>query len=147
MAKNNMDITAANAVSVLTVQDLFPAGINLLGYSTDQSISQEAVQIAETRMGVDGYMVAGYVPGIQVVNIMLEASSPSTESFNQIYDAMVSKRTIFLCELICTVPSIGAVFTWKRGVLQTGTAFPANKKVLDPTSWIFNFEALERSSV
>ena len=140
MANNN--ITAANAVSVLIVEKLFPNGITLQQYSTDQALSADAVQVTETRLGVDGKLVAGYIPSIQIVTINLEASSPSAEYLNQLYDAMVAGKTIFMCSLVSTVESIQTVFRWHNGVLQTGTPVPAQKKVLDPTSWTFHFESM-----
>jgi hypothetical protein len=143
----NRNITSANASSVLTVEGLFPAGIQLQQFSTDQAVSSDAIQVAETRLGVDGKLVAGYTPGILVVNISLEASSPSTEYLNKLYDAMVTGKTIFMCSLVSVVPSIKTVFTWLDGVLQTGTPIPAQKKVLDPTLWTFHFETMQRSSL
>jgi hypothetical protein len=142
----NRNITSASAVSILTVDSLFPAGIELQQYATDQAIGSDSLQVAETRMGVDGKMVAGYVPGIIIVNISLEASSPSTEMLNQLYDAMVVGKTIYMCKLVSTVESINTVFTWFDGVLHTATPVPAQKKVLDPTAWTFHFERMERSS-
>ena len=45
-----MDITSANATAVLTVDKLYPAGIELEMFGTDQAISQESLEIAQTRM-------------------------------------------------------------------------------------------------
>jgi hypothetical protein len=92
-------------------------------------------------------MVAGYIPAVQVVTINLEASSPSLKYFNQLYDAMVTGRTIYICNLVCTVPSISTVFKFLNGVLQTGAPFPAHKKILDATSWTYHFERMERSAL
>jgi hypothetical protein len=144
---NHRDITTANAISILTVDDLFPNGIVLEQYATDQSIGMDNSQITETRMGVDGKMVAGFTPNIKVVTISLEASSPSVVYFNQLADAMETYRKIYLCHLQCEVPSIYSLYRWKNGVLQTATIMPPHKKVLDPTSWVFHFESFERSSL
>ena len=147
MATVNRNITSTDATSVLTVEELFPNGVELMQYSTDQSIGAESVQLAETRLGVDGKLVAGYTPAIMTVTINLEASSPSTQYLNQLYDAMVALKRIYMCSLVSTVPSIGVVFKWLDGVLQTGTPIPAQKKVLDPTTWTFHFERMERSEI
>lgn len=55
----NLDITSANASAVMTVEDLYPNGIHLQNFSTDAAIVADSMQIAETRMGVDGHMAAG----------------------------------------------------------------------------------------
>lgn len=136
------DITSANATLVLVVDGLFPAGIQLQQFATDQSYSMDEVQIAEDRMGVDGHMVAGYIPSIKSVTIMLEASSPSYESLAQLYRASEAKRGILQCELVANVPSIGKTFTWTSGIIKSGTPVPAGKKVLDPTTWKFDFAYL-----
>jgi hypothetical protein len=143
---SNHDITAADVQAVLKVEDLFPAGIELDRYAADQAIAAETAQIAETRMGVDGHMVAGYTPAIYVVKLNFEANSPAAESLAQVLDASAANRRIYMCELVVTIPSIRTVLTWKNGVLQSGTLAPAVKKVLDPTEWTLHFEAFERSA-
>ena len=71
------DITSANAKLILTCEELYPSGVELQMFSTNQSWNADALQVAETRMGVDGHMAAGYVPNIKTVTVQLEASSPS----------------------------------------------------------------------
>lgn len=136
------DITSANATLVLTVEGLFPAGITLEQFATDQSFSQEALTIAEDRQGVDGYLVAGWIPSIKAVTIMLEASSPSAEYLAQLYRACEQKRGIYQCTLVASVPSIFKTFTWTGGVLKSGTPVPAAQRVLAPTTWVFDFAQL-----
>ncbi len=73
----NRDITSANSKIILTCPELFPIGVELQQFSTDQSITQGDEEIANDRIGVDGKMVAGWIPTIKSVTIALEASSPS----------------------------------------------------------------------
>lgn len=136
------DITSANATLVLTVDSLFPAGITLEQFATDQSFSMDELTIAEDRMGVDGNLVAGWVPSIKAVTIMLEASSPSYIALAQYYRANEQKRGFYRCELVASVPSIARTFIWSQGLLKSGTPVPAGKKVLDPTTWKFDFGKL-----
>jgi hypothetical protein len=143
----NHNITSTNAESVMTVEELFPGGFILEQFSTDQAVAAESIQVSETRMGVDGNLVAGYTPAIHVITINLEASSPSTAYLNQLYDAMAAARTMYKVSLVSTVPSIETVFRWLDGFLQTATPSPAQKKILDPTSWTFHFAKFERSGL
>lgn len=136
------DITSANATVILQVKTLFPAGFELEQFSTDQSYSQGEITVAEDRMGVDGQLVAGWIPNIKTVTISLEASSPSYTYMATLYRACEKKRGFYTCTLIATVPSIGKTFTWTDGVLKSGTPVPAGKKVLDPTAWAFDFATL-----
>lgn len=136
----NFSITSANAKAVLIVDTLFPAGIELQMFAADAAVSQDTAQIADTRMGVDGYMVAGITPQIKAVTITLEAPSPSYAFMAALWEAMESQRQLYKCTLVVTVPDIYKVFTWKRGVLREGTPFPNMAQMLEPTTWVFHFE-------
>ncbi len=143
----NLDITSANAEAILTVEEIYPAGIVLQMYGTDQALDMPAIDISETRKGVDGKLVAGYVPTIYSVTITLEASSPSKEALATVWEAMATNRRIYACNLVCTVPSIRTVFTWSTGVLRNGAPFPSMQKVLAPTTWQFDFQDFEHSGI
>lgn len=140
------DITSANATAVLTVEDLFPSGIDLQMFSADTAISVASADIAETRIGVDGKLVAGFIPTIQEVTINLEAASPSYQSLSNVWMSMRSHQTIYECALVITVPSILKVFTWTNGVMRSGVPFPGLSQVLDPTAWVFHFEKVEAAA-
>ena len=142
MNNMNFDITSANATAILIVDGLFPAGIQLQQFATDQSVSGEEITVSEARMGVDGQMVAGYTPNPKVVTVMLEASSPSYESLAQVFKTIEIKRGPIKLDLVFNVPSIGKTFTYSNGVMTAGTVVPAGKKILDPTSWKFTFANL-----
>ena len=72
------NITSANAVLVLGVEELYPVGVQLTNFATDQMLSSDDMEIAQARMGVDGGLAAGYVPNPFSLTITLEASSPSS---------------------------------------------------------------------
>ena len=74
---HNMDITSANSTAFMIVNKLFPAGFPVEGFGTDQAVSGDNMQIAETRIGVDGNMSAGVVVNVLPVTITLEANSPT----------------------------------------------------------------------
>ena len=134
------NITSANAQLYLTVDELYPAGIPLQNFSADSMATSDDMEISQVRMGVDGGMAAGYVPNPYTVTITLEASSPSLETMQSILQAMkVNKRT-YECKLVLTIPATKQVHTWTHGVLTNGNPVPAPKKVLDPTSWKFQFQ-------
>lgn len=91
------NITSANATAVLVVETVFPNGIELQQFSTDQAISMDNITMAVTRMGVDGKMAAGYVPSIYPITIMLEASSPSAAFLWQISASMQQAKDLYEC--------------------------------------------------
>lgn len=141
----NFDITSANAELVLTVAEIFSSGIVLQMFGTDQAFNMDAVDVTETRMGVDGKMVAGYTPVIYPVTITLEAASPSRFNLSTVWEAMAANRKIYACGLVATLPSIGERLAWSTGVLKNGVVVPPAQKVLGPTTWLFHFEKLERA--
>lgn len=134
----SMDITSANATVVLSC-DLFNE--TLQQFSTDTSFEGEDDQVAETRMGVDGKLVAGMTPSVKAVTIHLEASSPSYERLTLLKQSMANNRKIYECSLVISIPSIGRRITYSKGVLQSAKDLPDGKKVLDPTTWTFHFES------
>lgn len=134
------NITSANAIAYMVVKDLYPTGFALNNFSTDQAVDQSEDTIAETRMGVDGYMAAGYVPSIKAVTIQFEASSPSVQYLNNLYLASQKNRRTYEVTLVVKVPSVNKTYTYSGGVLKTGKLLPGLKKVLDPVSYGFDFE-------
>lgn len=143
----NFDITSANAELILTVEQIFPAGIILQMFGTDQAVNMDAIDISETRKGVDGKMVAGYVPVIYPVTITLEAASSSHSDLAIVWEAMAANKTIYACTLVATLPSIAQVYTWSMGVLKNGAPFPSAKKTLQPTTWQFDFQDFARAGI
>jgi hypothetical protein len=140
------DITSANAKLILTCEELYPSGVEVMMFSTNQAVSSDALQTAETRMGVDGHMAAGYVPNIKSVTVQLEASSPSRRYFQTIHKAMIANQRIYKVSLTAIIPSIGEEVIWSEGVLQNGSITSTAARVLEPTSWVMHFEKYERSA-
>jgi len=143
----NFDITSANAAAILIVEEIFPAGITLQMFGTDQAVDMGAIEIAETRKGVDGRMVAGYTPVIYPVTVTLEAASPSYASLALLLEATTRNKKPYRCNLVVTVPSISVVLVWSGGTMKSGTPAPPLHKTLEPTTWVFDFEDFERSQV
>ena len=133
----SMDITSANAVVSLQCP-LFST--TLQQFATDTSFEGEDDQVAETRIGIDGQMVAGQVPTIKVVTVHLEASSPSIQFMKLLKQAMERNRTIYEVNMVISIPSIGKRITYSHGVLQSAKDLPDGKQVLDPTNWTFHFQ-------
>ena len=133
------DITSANASMIMIVEDLFPAGIPITNFSTDQMLDSDEHEYAQARMGVDGGMAAGYVPNPWNVTISLEASSPSLKVMQALAQAMVTNKCTYEVSLVITVPSIYQVHTFRKGVLLTGKDMPGVHKTLEPTQWKFTF--------
>lgn len=134
-----MNITSSNAIIVYKDNMLVKAGMSLAKFATDQSLTSDEVAVAETRMGVDGKMAAGYTPNITPVTIMFEADSPSWRLIEQSMNIAKQAKTVVECEIIVTVPSVAKVYNYKKGVIKSLTNL-ALKKVLDPVTLKMDFE-------
>lgn len=139
----NRNITSANATLVLSCEDLFPQGIILEQFSTDAMVSMGDETYAETRKGVDGQMVAGYVDGVKTVTITLEPSSPSVKYLDILARASRANKKVYWITLVASIPSINKVLTFSNGVLKTGKLLPDAQQVLAPVAYTFDFESVE----
>lgn len=134
-----LDITSANASMIMIVQDLYPVGVPITNFSTDQMVDGDEHEYAQARMGVDGGMAAGFVPNPWNVTISLEASSPSLKVMQTLAQAMVTNKCTYEVSLIITVPALNQVHAYRKGVLLTGKDLPGIRKTLEPTQWKFTF--------
>ena len=135
-----LDITSANAVVAMEAEGLF--SINLENFSADSSFTSDTVQAAETRMGVDGHMAAGFTPAIKTVTINLEAGSPSAEFMGLLKQAQETNLKTYKIQMVISIPSIGKRYSYSNGVLQSYKDLPDGQNVLSPTQWVFHFEGL-----
>ncbi len=145
MSLNN--ITSANASAILIVETLYPAGIVLEQFATDQSMNFDEVSYSQSRIGVDGKMVSAFMPSMKGLTITLEASSPSLVGLSQLAQMMTQNRQLYACTLVVQIPSLNKVFTYSNGVLESGKLVPDTKKVLEPVSFKFQFEDFKSSQL
>lgn len=139
----NYDITSANATAFMVTDVLYPNGFSVEMFAADTAVSIDSIDLAEVRMGVDGQLVAGYTPNPLPVTITIESASPTFDYFVQIYRKTVQERMPYRSSLTITMKAIGRVFTFQNGFLTSATPFPTMATTLDPTTWVFNFEAMD----
>ena len=138
-------ITSANSVFTIVVPGLFPAPVQLRGYSSDKAFTTEALDLAEVQMGVDGRMTAGFVPNPVKQTITLQADSPSKDIFTALIQAMKTAREVFYISGSIALPSTGESFTLTRGILTNTKQIPDAQKVLQPMDFVITWESVNRS--
>ena len=138
-------ITSANSVFTIVVPGLFPAPVQLRGYSSDRAFTTEAVDLAEVQMGVDGRMTAGFVPNPVKQTITLQADSPSKDIFTALIQAMKTAREVYFVSGSIALPSTREVFTLTRGILTNAKQIPDAQKVLQPVDYVITWESVNRS--
>jgi len=139
---NPSSITSANSIFILTVVDLFPAGVILQGYATDKAFASDALEIAETMMGVDGQLTGGYTPMPVKQTITLMADSPSNVVFDAIVRTTKTIGDIIYLAAIITLPGPGEIFALNNGILTSAKQIPDAQKVLQPRDFVITWESV-----
>ena len=138
-------ITSANSVFTIVVAGLFPAPVQLQGYASDKAFVQEALDMAEVQMGVDGRMTAGFTPNPTKQTVTFQADSPSVKIFTALIQATKTAREVFYISGSISLPSTGESFTLTRGILTNVKQIPDAQKVLQPRDFVITWESVNAS--
>ncbi len=138
-------ITSANSILTMIVPGLFPVPVSIQGYSTDDAFMLDALDLAETVMGVDGRMSAGYVPKEVKLTVTLQADSASKDFFAILTQAVKTAREVFYMSATLSLPSTGEAFTFTRGILTSVEQLPSAKKMLQPQKFVITWESVNRA--
>ena len=124
------NITSANAVYILTIPGLYDSGVQIQQFSADDMFDTEALDSAETQMGVDGHFTAGfvYVPLRQSITLM--ADSNSVDVFETWYGAQQTSRSLYEANGTIVLSSVGKTYTLTRGFLTGYAPLPDAKRTL-----------------
>lgn len=128
-------ITAANAEFAIAITGLYPVPQRLEQYAADAAFTTDAVEIAETVMGVDGFLSAGYTPKAIKQTITLAPNSPSLQIFNNWALAMIASREVLEANGSIIIASLGAKYVLTRGFLTSYRALPDAKQVMQPVEY------------
>jgi len=140
-------ITAANSVYLLAVGGIFPVPQQLQGYAADAAFAFDAIDPAETVMGVDGNMSAGYVPYMTIQTISIMPDSPSLTMFETWLAAMNTAREVFYANATIILPAIGRKFTLTKGVLTSAKTAPDVKKVLQAIEYKITWNTVSKDLI
>lgn len=138
-------ITSTNSVFTLLAPGLYPVPVQLQGYATDKAFAIEALDMAETMMGVDGKLSAGYTPNPSKMTITLQADSVSKDVFDTIIQGMKTAREIYWLTGTLVLPATGESFAMTRGVLTNVKQLPDGQKVLQPLDYVITWENVSKS--
>lgn len=139
-------ITSANSILTVAVEGLY-AGVRIQGFSTDMAFDMEPQQIAETMMGVDAKMSAGFVPQIFPMNIQLQADSDSIEVFDTIYLYTQSRREITWLTATLEVPATRKSYAFSDGVLKNYAPFATHNRVQAPQRFTIDWGVVLASKI
>lgn len=142
-----MSITSANSVLMLAVTGVFNAPQAIQQFSADDIFTNDPVQAAETSMGLDGHLAAGFVFAPVPFSISLMADSPSNAFFDQWYQANVQAIDVFRCNGTVVLPSLNKKWTMNNGALTTYRNMPDAAKTLRPRAFVITWESVTPAPV
>ena len=125
-------ITSSNAVLTLSVSTIFPAPVQLQGFSGDDIYTTGPLASTETIMGLDGKLSGGYVHVPVSWNISLQADSTSNDLFDQWYQTQQINGEVYVASGILYLPSISKKWVLTVGFLTSFPPFPDAAKTLRP---------------
>lgn len=129
------DITAANAVFTLTVAGVFTAPQQLQGFDVDNAFDIDAVDTAETKIGVDGIGSGGFIYNFVPMTIHLQADSTSVQLFETWLGAQKVGQTTYQASGSILLPAISRKYTLSGGFLKTPMQLSSAHKVLQPRTF------------
>jgi hypothetical protein len=135
-------ITSADAIFLLSIDNVYPVFVELQDYSADDAFSADNVAPTEAQMGVDGHLSVGQVSHPVKMKIRLAADSVSAPVFADWYRFQQSAREAFVAMGQITLRSTGVQYDLYRGALTGYTPIPAAKKVLQPLEYEITWESV-----
>lgn len=135
-------ITSANSSVVFVVPEVIPVPQFIQGYAADDAFTQEAFDLAETRMGVDGQLSGGYTPSVKRFTIVLMPDSPSLAFFENWKAAIEAAKDQLPdgSSITVTLPSIGKAYLLNKLFFKNSSGMPSAKKVLEPFTAIIEYQ-------
>jgi hypothetical protein len=140
-------ITSSNAVLHLTVSGLFNTPVKMLDWSSEKAFLFTPLQLAETRMTLDGRLTGGHIKKTTEQTISLTADSRSKYFFSTLLSATKVKGDIFYLGGDLVLPATGENFVLTRGILTTVQQIPGAQKVLEDMDFIIEWESVQQSLV
>lgn len=140
-------ITSANAIYMLAVPPLFAVPQQLQWFSADNIFGTDPLQAAETSMGVDGHLSAGFVFVPVKQSVSLQADSPSNDLFDTWYQAQQLVKELYRCTGIVVLTALRKKWTLNNGVLDTYPPIPDAAKTLQPRRYSITWESISPAIV
>ena len=133
-------ITSDDSTFVLSSSDFALAATILEGYAADAAFAMDNADTAETMLGVDGKLSAGWIPRSYNQTITLQADSKSRALFDALVTAQDATRNVFRLNGVINLPGNQYSYNLTRGVLKNYTAMPTAQKVLQPLTFVIEWE-------
>lgn len=135
-------LTAADAVIMISVTDLFPTPQQLQGFSADNVYEMGTRVSVETAPGVDGFLSGGYVFNPVEQTFTLQADSLSNDFFDAWVQAQQQAKTVYVANGTTTLPAIQKSYVMTRGFLMSDPPLPTANKILQPRKFVMQWQSV-----
>lgn len=137
-----MSITSANSMILLAITGVFNAPVALQQFAAQDIFSNDAIHAAETAMGVDGTLTAGFVYAPVPWTVSFMADSPSNDIMDQWYQANRQAVDVFSANGTVLLPSLGKKFNMNKGFLTTYRNMPDAGTTLKSRAFVITWESV-----
>lgn len=138
-----MSLTSANAVILLSIDNVFPTPVQLQGFAADDVSEVEPLDSAEAVMGVDGIMSAGFVFVMVKQGFTLQADSNGNSVFDLWFATQQTARDIFFATGTLILPSVGTKWNMTQGALTSYKSMPDIKRILQPRKFEITWQSIQ----
>lgn len=135
------NITAANSVYILNIPNVLLAPVQLQGFAADDIFDTTPVEAAETLMGVDGILSAGFVFVPVEQGISLQADSASNAAFDAWWTQEQANKTKYPASGQIRLPAIGTKWALTNGYLVTYPIIPNAGRTLKPRKFMIRWQS------
>jgi hypothetical protein len=135
------NITAANAIVIFTIPNVLLAPVQLQGFAADDIFDTEPLEAAETLMGVDGILSAGFVFVPVPQSYTLQADSASNAVFDAWWTQEQANKTKFPASGQVKLLSIGTKWALTNGFLVTYPVMPNAGRTLKPRKFMVRWQS------
>lgn len=112
-----MSITSANAILQISVQSIFPNGVQIQRFATDDVYSSGRIRKNVTKMGVDGFQSAGKIWVSKPITYHLQSDSPSCKFFDAWSQAEDQLDDTLTASGLIILPGVATKWTLSQGAL------------------------------
>jgi hypothetical protein len=134
------NITAANAVITLNIPGVLGAPVQLQGFSADDISDVDPLEAAETSMGVDGILSAGFIFVPVNQSFTLQADSASNAVFDAWWTQEQANKTKYAATGQIIYTAIGTKWAMSQGFLVTYPVLPNAARVLRPRKFTVRWQ-------
>lgn len=140
-------LTSANSIILIGVKGLFNVPVQLQDFAAEDIFDAEGIDTAETMMGVDGKLSAGFVFSTAKLGITLQADSDSNDFFEQWYAAQRAVREVYFGFGTVFLRSTQRKYNLSRAVLKNYKPLPDGKRVLQPRKFMLEIQNIDPAAI